>query len=224
VHEEVVVFDVNQTLLDLSGLRPAFEKVLSPESIDFWFATMLQNSMVATITRTYASFDEQGVDALISVGRGRGIEIDQQTARKVVAGFEHLAPHSDVVPALELLAGNGIRMAALSNSSTRVLRNQIDFAGLDGYFEALISVEEVGLFKPSPDVYRHAATTLGVGMDWMWMVAAHGWDVVGAMRAGAHGAFVGRQGIVPGFLFEPPEISGIDLIDVAAQIVALDRA
>lgn len=212
---------MNQTLLDLAGLRPAFEEVLPPEALDYWFATMLQNSMVATITGAYAPFDNQGVEALITVGQRSGIEIDRQTAMNIVAGFERLWPHSDAVPALELLSGNGVRLAALSNSSTGVLQNQIGFAGLEEYFEILISVDELELFKPAPDVYLHAAATLGVSIDSMWMVAAHAWDVAGAMRAGAHGAFVARDGSFPGSLFDQPDIAGIDLKDVAEKFVAL---
>ncbi len=217
----VIVFDVNGTLLDTGGLRDRFEEMLPADLMGTWVSAMLRNSMMASMTGHYAPFDQQGVDALIAVGRTIGVEISSAQAGVVLAGFEELEPHPDVIPALESMASAGMRCAALSNSSTRVLRAQIGNAGLSGYFERLISVDEVGLFKPDPRVYLHAAAELGVQIGTMWMVAAHDWDITGAIRAGAMGAFVGRDGETPSLLAERPIISGTDIADVARQLLAV---
>lgn len=217
----MLVFDVNDTLLDLDGLRIRFESVLPSELIGNWFSAMLRNSMLATITGRYAPFDQQGVDALIVLGKTRGVEISAAEAKYVLAGFEELEPHPDVLPALEFLASRGMRCAALSNSSNRVLTAQIVNAGLTDYFERLISVDEVEMFKPAPEVYLHAASELGVEMGHMWMVAAHDWDITGAIRAGANGAFIGRGGATPSLLGEQPTIIGSDMGDVARRLLAL---
>jgi 2-haloacid dehalogenase len=181
---------------------------------------MLRNSMLASMTGRYAAFDQQGIDALMATARSHGIDVTKDQAEFVLQGFEDLAPHTDVVPALDALAAGGMRCAVLSNSSSRVLAAQIGNAGLDRYFERLISVEEVCMFKPAPQVYLHAAAELGVDIGSMWMVAAHDWDVTGAIRAGARGALVDRGGIFRQGLGEQPEIVGYDMGDVADQILA----
>ncbi len=170
------------------------------------------------MTGRYAPFDQQGIDALVATAGSQGIDVSKNQAEYVLQGFEELAPHTDVLPALDALAEGGVRCAALSNSSTRVLNLQIGNAGIGDYFERLISVEEVGLFKPAPQVYLHAAAELGVDIGSMWMVAAHDWDVTGAIRAGARGALVDREGIFRQGLGEQPEIVGHDMCDVADQL------
>ncbi len=212
---------MNETLLDLDGLRDRFEAVLPSDLIGVWFSAMLRNSMLASMTGHYDSFDEQGVDALITLGKTHGVDISTAQAKYVLAGLEELEAHTDVVPALESMALEGMRCAALSNSSGRVLNAQIGNSGLGDYFERLISVEEVGLFKPAPQVYIHAAAELGVDIGDMWMVAAHDWDITGAIRAGAKGAFIDRGRSRPSLLGEKPNISGSDLGDVVSQLLAL---
>lgn len=195
--------------------------MLPPDLMRTWFSATLRNSMLASMTGYYAPFDQQGIGALIVLGQTEGVDISSAQAGYVLAGLEELKPHPDVVPALESMMARGMRCAALSNSSSRVLTAQIRNAGLADYFERLISVDKVGLFKPAPEVYRHGAAELGVEIGSMWMVAAHDWDITGAIRAGAKGAFVDRGSGVPSLLAERPDVSGSDLGDVATQLLAL---
>jgi 2-haloacid dehalogenase len=219
---DVVVFDVNETLLDLGALAPRFEELLPVGLMGLWFTRMLHNSLVASMTNSYAPFDRQGVDALMTTGRGVGVEVTERQAAEVVAGMTELPPHPDVIPALQRLAEGGYRMAAFTNSSRPVATAQIDNAGLRPFFDRVLSVDEIRLFKPAPEVYRFAAAQLGVSIGNILMVAAHGWDVTGAIRAGARGAFVARHDAVLGPLAEIPDIVEPDLIAVAEAIQKLN--
>ncbi len=91
------------------------------------------------------------------------------------------------------------------------------------YFETLLTVDTVKQFKPAPDVYREAARSLKINTTDICMVAAHSWDVGGAMQAGCSAAFVARQGMVLDPLFPKPEIVGKDLQQVAALIIQADQ-
>lgn len=219
----VVVFDVNETLLRLDTLRAGVLLAAPGVSLNTWFARILQNAMAASIADQYAPFDEQAIDALIEEASGVGAEVDRSVARQVVAGFKELAPHSDARPALDTLSTAGFRLAALSNSSTVFLNAQIAHSGLDGYFERLISVDEIHRFKPDAEVYRHAAAELEVHIGSMWMVAAHDWDIAGAIRAGARGAYVNRRGGEVRILAERPDIVGAGLEDVARQLIEMGQ-
>lgn len=217
---EVVVFDVNETLLDMDGLIPAFSAILPVELMAVWFSRMLHNSLVANSTGHYDSFDRQGVDALIVTAGSVGVSLSEAQAAELVAGMRFLPAHADVVACLEMLSESGYRLATLTNSSRPVLEAQLSNSGLISFFDELISVEEVEQFKPAPATYLYAAGRLRVPIDEMRLVAAHSWDVTGAARAGARTAHVSRGRSAVGPLSESPDIVGDDLVSVAEAIIA----
>ncbi len=89
-------------------------------------------------------------------------------------------------------------------------------------FEQVLSVDQAGRLKPHPTVYRMAAERLGVHTGSLRMVAAHNWDVTGAMRAGCAGAFVARPRMTLGPLDERPDVVGRDLEQVANRILEVE--
>jgi 2-haloacid dehalogenase len=174
---------------------------------------------VANATSHYDSFDRQGVDALIVTAGSVGVSVSEPQAAELVAGMTSLPPYPDVVPSLDRLSEGGFRLATLSNSSLAVIEEQMSNSGLIGFFDELISVEEVQQFKPAPATYLYAAGRLRVPIDEMRLVAAHSWDVTGAARAGAKTAYVSRGRSTAGPLSEAPDIVGVDLISVAGSII-----
>ena len=116
----------------------------------------------------------------------------------------------------------GIRLATLANSTQQVADAQIENSGLRGYFEQVLSADTVKRLKPAPEPYRMAAESLGVEINEVRLVAAHGWDVVGAMRAGCAAAFVARPGAVLYPLAERPDVVGADLREVVDQIIEVE--
>src|SRR3954468_18993776 len=185
------VFDVNETLLDLGALDPLFERTFGDATVrGLWFAQMLQLALTATITGEYRPFGEHGVAALQMLGARRGVEIGEAELAALRDGMTSLRAHPDVRPALERLRDGGVRLATLTNSTASVAEAQLTSAGLRDLFEASLSADTVGRLKPAPEPYRHAAEELGVPIGEVMLVAAHAWDVAGAMAAGARAAFV----------------------------------
>ena len=220
---EVVVFDVNETLLDLRALRPAFAEALgSTEPMGEWFARMLHGSLVANHTAAYRSFGMIGVEALLMVAMKRGVDLSGEQAADIVAGMRQLPPHADVVQGLEMLRDAGYRMITLTNGSSDAVVDQIVNAGLAEFFELTLSVDEVKRFKPAPEVYLMAAARLGVEIDEMLMVAAHDWDIVGARSVGCPGAYIARPGGVWSLADPLPDVVGADLVEVAQLLIAGD--
>ncbi len=107
----------------------------------------------------------------------------------------------------------------LTNGSTKAANAQIENAGLHPFVRRVISVEEVGKFKPAPEPYRHAAAVMGVEVSQMMLVAAHDWDCAGAVAAGAQTAFVRRPGAVWSLPSEPPRLVVDDIADLADSLV-----
>jgi 2-haloacid dehalogenase len=115
------------------------------------------------------------------------------------------------------------RLAALTNSTLEVARAQLEHAGLVDLFDEVLSADTVRRLKPAPEPYRMAAERLGVEVGEVRLVAAHAWDVAGALRAGCAAAFVARPGKVLDPLVERPDVVGADLAEVADGIIASDR-
>jgi len=217
----VCVFDVNETLLDLAALDGEFQRLFGDPGMRVtWFGQLLQSAMVATITGRYTDFGAVGRAALEMTAARLGVELSDEDREAVVGGMTRLPAHPEVPGALRRLGEGGLRLAALTNSTERVATAQLEHAGIIGSFEAVLSADAVRRLKPAPEPYRMAAGRLGVDPSEVLLVAAHAWDVAGALAAGCQAAFVARPGKVPDPLAHPPDLVVTDLDDLATRLLA----
>ncbi|HEX9855598.1 MAG TPA: haloacid dehalogenase type II [Acidimicrobiia bacterium] len=217
----VLVFDVNETLLDLRALDPHFERIFGDGSIRRgWFGLVLRNALCVTITGLVVDFLAVGAASLQMVADQHGVALDDEDRGAVRQAMLTLPPHDDVVEGLDALRRAGYRLVALTNSPQAGAEAQLTNAGLADRFERIFSVETVGRFKPAAEVYRIPSDALRVEMADMTMFAAHDWDVAGAMMAGMRGAYVTRPGMVRNPLYPPPDFEGPTLVEVAEKLIA----
>ncbi|GJL84185.1 MAG: haloacid dehalogenase [marine bacterium B5-7] len=194
---KAIIFDVNETLLDLAPLKASVGKALDgrEELLPLWFSTMLHYSLVETLTGNYHSFGEIGIAALMMVAKTQGIELQYEDAKTaIVAPIRSLPPHQDVAAGLQSLSENGFRLVSLTNSSTEIAETQLGHAGLTDLLEKRYSVESVKKYKPHPETYRMVMNDLGVRPEEVLMVATHAWDLAGAKSIGLQTAFIARPG------------------------------
>lgn len=216
----VCVFDVNETLLDLGALDPQFERVFGDASArQAWFGQFLTSWLTAMVTGVYREFGTIGGTALEMLAARQGVKLSDEDKQQILGGMQELPPHPEVEENLGRLRGAGIRLAALTNSTRQVADAQIDNSGLREYFDQVLSADTVRRLKPAPEPYRMAAKSLGVEIGQVRLVAAHAWDVAGAMQAGCAAAFVARPGMVLDPLFEHPDVVGADLQEVTDGIL-----
>jgi 2-haloacid dehalogenase len=219
------VFDVNETLLDLGALDPHFERVFGDAGVRrVWFLQLLQSALVATVTDAYSNFGEVGAAALKMVAQREGVDLSDEDEQRILGGMRELPPHPEVAESLDRLRDAGLRLATLTNSTQQVAEAQMENSGLREYFEQILSADAVERLKPAPEPYRMAAESLGVEVEGVRLIAAHSWDVAGAMRAGCAAAFVARPGMVLDPLAERPDVVGADLRDVAERILEAEKA
>ena len=205
---DTLVFDVNETLLDLRALDPHFLRIFGDAGVRRqWFGLVLRNALTLTIAGRYEDFVAVGGASLLMVADQHGIRLADDDAAAVAGSMTSLPPHGDVGPNLERLTSAGFRIAALTNSPQDAAEGQLASAGIAGHFERIMSVAPVARFKPAPEVYRMAAAELGIELARMTMVAAHDWDIAGAMAVGCRGAYLMRPGMVSNPLFPAPDIA-----------------
>ncbi len=217
----VLVFDVNETLLDLRALDPHFERIFGDSSIrKQWFGLVLRNAFSLTITGAYQDFVAVGAASLVMVAEQHQVSVSDDDRAGIGLAMTSLPAHRDVVPNLERLTDAQFRMAALTNSPQEAAESQLASAGIAGHFERIMSVAPTAKFKPAPEVYRMAAAELGVEPGAMTMVAAHDWDVAGAMAVGCRGAYIMRPGMVRNPLYPDPDIEGPDFERVTDLLIA----
>ncbi len=219
----VCVFDVNETLLDLGALDPQFERVFGDGSMrQAWFGQFLALWLTELVTGEYTPFGTIGGSALEMVAERQGVDLSDEDKQQILGGMQELPPHPEVEESLGRLRDAGVRLAALTNSTQQVADAQIDNSGLREYFEQVLSADAAQSLKPAPAPYRMAAENLGVEVEQVRLVAAHAWDVTGAMRAGCAAAFVARPGMVLNPLAGRPDVVGADLREVADQIIDIE--
>lgn len=219
----VCVFDVNETLLDLGALDPQFERVFGDAATrQAWFGQFLALWLTELVTGEYTPFGTIGGSALEMVAERQGVDLSDEDKQQILSGMQELPPHPEVEESLGRLGDAGIRLAALTNSTQQVADAQIDNSGLRDYFEQVLSANTAQSLKPAPAPYRMAAESLGVEIRQVRLVAAHAWDVTGAMRAGCAAAFVARPGMVLNPLAERPDVVGTNLREVADRIIEVE--
>lgn len=222
--ETIVLFDINETVLDLSVLKPKFRAVLGDEKYsDVWFARLLHMSTVSLVTAIPTDFATLSQITLASLAAQLKISLSPQQSEDILNRFATLPAHPDIQPALVHLRATGFKVVALSNSSQTLLEQQINQSGLDAYFDELISVEAEGTFKPSRQAYLFAAAQLQCPVHQLRLVATHDWDTHGAISAGLKAAYINRTGAIYNPLFRRPEINEPTMGQVVEQIIVHDQ-
>jgi len=217
---EVVAFDVNETLLDLAPVRAALIEAGEPATLlPTVFARTLLTGFAAAVVGSWCAFRD-AFDAALQ----QATDLGPDARATVIEGFGELAPHPDVEPALRRLTEGGFRVVTLSHGSPGVAEAGLQRGGISALVERSLSSEAIRAWKPSREAYLWAAGSCEVAPDRMALVAAHGWDVLGAQRAGLTGAWFPRSERAYPTVYEPPHITASDLAGVVDALLALPPA
>lgn len=213
----LIIFDVNETLSDMSPLDERFEEVgLPPHEREAWFAGLLRDGFALTSVGENPDFAVLASEALRLRLRGRCPDDDlDRRVDTVMAAFGQLGVHPDVVDGIRSLRAAGIRLVTLSNGSTSVAEGLLQRAGVGDEFEALMSVADGPSWKPAAGSYRRALEVCGVPADETMLVAVHPWDIDGAARAGLRTGWLRRQATGYPSYFRAPEVEAADLRELA---------
>jgi 2-haloacid dehalogenase len=220
VRPSVLVFDVNETLSDLSPMAGHFARVgCSEGTARWWFASLLRDGFALTAAGTNPRFADVAGDALRSVLAGQPLNRSVDDAVAVLLDrFRNLGVHDDVVPGITALAAGGHRLITLTNGAAAIAEGLTQRAGIEGSFERFLSVEDAPLWKPASSAYAYAAGACGTRVGDMMLIASHPWDIDGAARAGMRTAWLNRGGSPYPSSFRRPDLVLTTLPELARRL------
>jgi len=200
---KALTFDLFGTILDLVGsLTPFIGRFLQTKgsAIDpgrFWeqwrYRQRIEQYQDNIMMLGHCGYLEAARRSFVYTLSLSGIKASPEEVQQFMSAWQELSPFGDVLPALQRLK-NKYQLVVLSNGEAHFLdylvKNRLNYD-----FQAVISVEQVGAFKPHPGVYRRAAVILGLEVGECMMVSAHPFDLVGARACGYRAAYVNRYGL-----------------------------
>jgi 2-haloacid dehalogenase len=217
----IIVFDVNETLLDLETLQPTFERIFADRAaMRLWFANLITYSEALTLAGVYVPFTDIGGAVLRMIAATRGISIGEDDTAELTDRFASMPPHPEVPAALRRLRDHGFRLFTLTDNTLEISGRQLEKAGIIDLFEHRFSVDEsMRRHKPSPEAYHSLAAELGADPGEICLVACHVWDTIGALAAGWQAGLILRGGNAPLDVGPQPTYIGDDLDAVAGQLI-----
>jgi 2-haloacid dehalogenase len=218
----LIVFDVNETLLDLESLSPTFERIFGERSaLRLWFAQLILYSEALTLARAYVPFTDIGGGVLKMLAATRGISITAADRAELTEKFASMPAHAEVPAALRKLKDAGFRLFTLTDNTAEISGRQLKKAGLLEAFERRFSVDdEVRRHKPAPEAYAAVARAMQTEPAKICLIASHTWDTLGAVAAGWEAALILRPGNALLDVGPQPQTTGADLNEVADKLIA----
>ena len=217
----IIVFDVNETLLNLDAIQPIFNRIFDdPAAMRLWFAGLITYSEALTLAGVYVPFTDIGAAVLRMQAATRGITISAADGAELTDRFATMPPHPEVPAALRRLRDNGFRLFTLTDNTLEISGRQLEHAGVIDLFERRFSVDEtVRRHKPAQEAYHSVASALRVDPGGICLIASHVWDTIDASAAGWQAALILRAGNAPLEVGPQPDYIGEDLNAIADQLI-----
>ena len=221
----LIVFDVNETLLDLGTMEPTFERIFGEKSaMRLWFANLIMYSAALTVAGCYVPFTDIGSAVMKMLAETRGIKITDDDKTELTERFSVMPPYPEVPAALRKLRDAGFRLFTLTDNLLDVQTRQLEHGGIADLFERRFSADGVKRHKPSREAYAYVESELGAKPSELCLIACHTWDTLGAVAAGWQAALIKRVGNDVLGVGPQPHFVGNDLNDVADQLIARHKA
>jgi 2-haloacid dehalogenase len=217
----LIVFDVNETLLDLETMEPVFARIFDDKgAMRLWFANLILYSAALTVAGCYVPFTDIGGAVMKMLADTRGIRIGDNDRKELTDRFSTMPPHPEVPAALRKLRDAGFRLFTLTDNLLEVQTRQLEHGGIADLFERRFSADGVKHHKPSREAYGYVEKELGAEPSQFCLIACHTWDTLGAVAAGWQGALIKRAGNDVLGVGPQPHYVGRDLNDIAGQLIA----
>jgi len=192
-----LVFDAYGTLFDVHSVQRRCEEFWSGSGAklsQLWRAKQLEYTWQRSLMARYAPFAQVTREALAYACEALGLVLDGPKSEALMHEYVNLAPYPDVPGSLERLRAAGRKLAILTNGSPDMIGPLVRNLGLEKTFDAVLSVDELRIYKPAPQVYRLAVERLGVPAAEAGFVSSNCWDAIGAKSFGFSVYWINRGG------------------------------
>src|SRR3977135_1002568 len=173
----LIVFDVNETLLDLSTMEPTFQRIFGEKSaMRLWFANLIMYSAALTVAGCYVPFTDIGAAVMKMLADTRGIKINDKDKKELTDKFSTMPPHPEVPAALRKLRDAGFRLFTLTDNLLEVQTRQLEHGRFCDFLQPAFSAGGVKHHKPSRQAYAYVEKELAVEPSQLCLIACHTWD------------------------------------------------
>jgi 2-haloacid dehalogenase len=194
------VFDAYGTLFDVFSVTALCESLFPGSGhalARLWRAKQLQYSLLRSMMNCYEDFWQLTADGLVYASKSLALDLTLEKRDRLMQAYLALDVFPDVEPGLEALRALDVRCAILSNGSPSMLATVLARSRLLHLFEAVISVDDIKIFKPSPRVYGLVGSHLRLSAPEIGFVSSNNWDVHGAGAAGLTACWIQRSASEP---------------------------
>ncbi len=217
----IVAFDIYGTLIDPHGIAVELQQLIGEKAPEFsrhWRDKQLEYTFRRGLMRRYVDFSICTRQALDYCDTVFGTQLTGANKQHLIQHYGRLPAFADVETGLGALQQNGIQMVAFSNGTAEGVRGLLQQAGILDFFADVISVDEIGSYKPDPAVYHHCLSRVGTGAENCWLVSSNSFDILGAAAVNMPTAWVRRD---PGVAFDPWEIRPTASIEQLTDLISV---
>jgi 2-haloacid dehalogenase len=217
---KVLAFDLTGTLFSLERLEWAGERIgLSPNRFRLWLAQTVRDGIALTCAGAYRPFREVAAGRLAVLLAQYDIESADGTIDGMLDHLSDLMVYPDAVDSLHAFYHAGFRLITVGNFEAEVTGGLLERAGLSDLIDQIVSIDEVGRWKPHPSAYRLALNAAECEPDDMAMVSAYDWDLAGAAQAGLATCWVNRLQTEVSKALVKPDIAGTSLREIERKLL-----
>ena len=198
-----LAFDIYGTLIDPHGVVDELSKHVGDRAQEFsniWRDKQLEYTWRRALMQRYQNFPVCTRQALDYTDTLLQTGLDELAKAALMQVYRVLPAYGDVPSSLQALADAGFRLFGFSNGVEEAIIGLLEHAGIDQYFEGVVSVDALQTFKPDPQVYHHFIEVADTAPENCWLVSSNGFDVIGAVSAGMKAAWLRRSQSV---VFDP---------------------
>ena len=215
-----VAFDAYGTLFDVFSVTSLCDQLFPSRGdalAQLWRAKQLQYSLLHSVMGRYKDFWQITGDALDYASRSLALPLTAEDRARLMDAYLHLTTFPDVRPGLQALKDLGLSVAILSNGEPRMLHAAVTSAGLHDVIDEIVSVDDVRVFKPAPQVYHSIGRKLQLPSSDIGFVSSNSWDIHGAGAAGLRTFWIQRR------VTEPEEALGFPATRIVTALTDLPR-
>ena len=213
----IAVFDIIGTCFSLDILQQQLMELGAPtHAVELWFASTLRDAFALSHAGGYQPLKEILAAQLPRTLKSLHVESNSAQRSQIREKLSQLELNDGAAAAFKLLTEAGWKIVALTNGSESATRKLLERAGVQQYFSEVYSCDAIALTKPHPDVYKMVPLD---NLERSWLIAAHAWDIAGAIRVGMKTAFVTQLEKDYLEVYPQPQIIAEDLLEAARQII-----